>query len=157
MEELVDLVVAQPGISDYNYMNNGIWNPEITTRVCVDSTTAPNCRVCYANIRTLARFFPSENPRDLTISGSVYIIRDWRRIIRNIHSAIPAPDNNNKKDGIDASGRHIQEGEDGSGEFELTVGLASANNSTASGGTIDRLVTCLMTMVLASAGASFMV
>ena len=157
VEQFVDLVVTQSGVSDYNYINNGMWNPDITTPVCVDASTASNRRVCYAKIRALARFFRSENPLDLTISGSVYVIRDGRRVIRKLHNALPAPENNNKKDGVDASARRSKEEGNGSAQFGVTVGLASTSDSTVSGGTIESIVTCLTTMVVGAAGASLIV
>ena len=157
VEEFVDLVVAQSNVSSYNYINNRIRNPDITTPVCVDGSTASTRRVCYAKIRALARFFGSENPDDLTISGSVYVTRDGRRLIRNLHNDLPVPENNNNQDGIDASGCRVQEGENGSGAFGLTVGLGTVDDTTTSGGTVESMVACLMTMAVGAAGASLMV
>ena len=84
------------------------------------------------------------------------MIRDGRRVILNLNSALPVPENNNKEDSIDASGRRI-EVYNGSGKFGLTVGVASANDRAISGGIVGSIVTCLMIMTAGAVGTSLTV
>jgi len=152
VEEFVDLVVAQVGNSDYNFILNGQWNSDITTAVCTDSTEAPKRRVCYAKIRALPRFFSTETPRELTISGSVYVRRNGRRVRQILRRAIPATENNNEEDALYASSRRVQENLV-SGEFEVTIDLASADNSAASACAVGSTVAGLTSVVVGAAGA----
>ena len=78
VQEFVDLIVDQSDNTPYNFISNGLWNPDITTLVCVDGSTSVTRRVCYAKIRALARCFLSKNPSDLFIHGSVSVLRDGR-------------------------------------------------------------------------------
>jgi len=149
VEEFNNLVVAQSGISDYNYILNGLWNADITTPVCVDGLNVDQ-RVCYAKIRALARFFPSVTPPALTITGSVYVIRNGRRVRRKLHSALPVAEKQNKAVTVDAFGRRVQE-DDGNGNFKLTVGLAHADDSVVSGSSIESTAAALMTMAVGTA------
>ena len=152
VEEFLDLVVAQEDNTDYNFILNGQWNPEITTPVCVDSNTSSR-RVCYATIRALARFFSTENPSDLIIRGSVYVRRDGRRVRRILRSALPTTEKNNEEDDFYGSSRRVQENP-GSGEFEVKISLASTDNSAAAVCTVGRTVAGLMSVVAGAAGVA---
>ena len=46
-------------------------------------------RFSYYKKLALARFFDVSKPTDLTISGSVFVIRDGRRMHCNLHMALP--------------------------------------------------------------------
>jgi len=152
VEEFVDLEVAQEGNTDYIFIRNGQWNSDITTPVCVESTELVR-RVCYAKVRALARFFSTGKPSDLTISGSVYVRRDGRRVRRILRSALPTTENNNEEDTLYASSRRVLE-DPGRGEFKVNVGLASPDNSAASAFTVGSIVLGLMSVVV---GAALMV
>jgi len=152
VEEFVELVVAQEGNTDYNFIVNGQWNSDITTPVCADSNT-PGHRVCYATIRALARFFSTKKPSDLIIRGSVYVRRDERRVRRILRSALPTTDTHNEEDALYGSSRRVQE-DPGSGGFEVKVGLASTDNSAASACTVGSTVASLMSVVVGAAGVA---
>ena len=134
VEQFVDLVVAQDGVNDYNFIKNTLYNPDITSVECLEGSSASERRVCLAKIRALARFFEGEAPKDLTISGSIYVIRDGRRVRRNLRMGLPAPKNDNEEDHnalAVVAGRRDEEEEEGSGDFEVIVSLASADDSAA--------------------------
>lgn len=158
VEEFVNLIVDQDGSNNYNFILDTLYNPDITTPVCLEATTSHR-RVCYASIRVLARFFNSETPGDLTISGSVYVIRDGRRVRRNLHMALPATDE--EAASLDVSGRRVVEDEEGSGIFEVKVSLISTDDSTDDSVASDHIVggaaTGLMAMAVGAAGAALMV
>ena len=157
VEEFVDLTVAGEGVSDYNFILNTLYNPDITTPECLDATASER-RVCYAKIRALARFFKGEAPKDLTISGSVYVIRNGRRVRRNLRMGLPLPEKINEEEDnallLVSSRRDEEEEEEGSGKFQLQVSLASADDSAATpgGGTVVRsAVGGLMSMMIGAA------
>ena len=152
VEEFVDLVVAQGGTNDYNFIINGQWNPDITTPVCVVSSTSSR-RICYATIRALARFFSAETPSDLTIRGSVNVRRDGRRVRQILRSALPTTENDNEEDVLYGSSRRVQE-DPGSGEFDLKVDLESTDNSASSAGTVGSTIAGLMSVVVVAAGVN---
>ena len=130
VEEFLNLKVTQDGNVEYNFIKNSLWNPEITTPVCVDSANSGR-RVCYCKIIALARFFDVSEPTDLTISGSVFVIRDGRRVRRNLHMAPSLEMKNYKDDFLGASTRRAQEGEEGGGGFKVSVSLGSTKDSAA--------------------------
>ena len=154
VEEFVNLVVAQEGNSDYTFILNGLWISDITTPVYVDSTAASDRKFCYAKVHTLARFFPSVNPTDLTISEIVYVCHDERRVRQILRSDLPTSENNNKEDALYASTRRVQE-DTGSGEFEVKVGLAYVDNSAVYAYTIRSTTAGLISVVVV--GATLMV
>ena len=159
VEEFVDLVVAQEGLSDYNFILNTLYNPDVTTPECLDATSSER-RVCIAKIRALARFFEGAAPKDLTISGSVYVIRDGRRVRRNLRMGLPAPEKINEEadTALVASGRRDEEDEEGSGDFEVIVSLASTDDSAASNRIIGSTAAAgLVSMVVGAVGAALMV
>jgi len=151
VEAFDNLVVAQEGNTDYNFILNGLWNSDITTPACVDNTDDSKRRVCYAKIRALARFFSAETPLDLTISGSVYVRRDGRRVRRILRSALPNIENNNAEDALYASSRRVKENT-GSGTYAVNVGLASGDNSAASASTVGSTVAGLMSVTVGAVG-----
>jgi len=135
IEKFIDLNVSQDGgNSDYNYIKNALWNPDITTPKCIDGSTNGARRVCYAKIRALARFFEDEDPADLIISGSVLVIRDGHRVRRNLHIAFPTPVNKKTDKTLAVSARRTQaKGEESGGGFEVTIPLRSTSDSDAPG------------------------
>jgi len=154
VEQFVNLVVAQKGNTDYNFILDGKFNPDITTSICVDSTTHSDHRVCYAKIRALKHFFLVENPPDLTFGGGVNIIRDdGRRVRRILRSAPPNHEKNNEENALYASSRRVNE-DTISGDFEVKVGLASADNSASSACTIGSTSTRLMWAIAGAAGVT---
>ena len=153
VEEFVNLVVSQADNTDYNFILNGLWNPDITTPRCVDSTAALKARVCYAKVRTLARFFTTETPSDLIISGSVNVRTYGRRVRRILRSALPTTEKKNEDEDLYDSSRRVEE-DPGSGEFEVKVSLASADNSAASACTDGITISDLMSVVVGAAGVT---
>ena len=145
--EFLDLTVHQSGNTQYNFINNGVWNPAITTVECVDGVTSSDRRVCYAKIRILARFFSSGTPSDLFITGLVFVNRDGRRIMRKLRS--------NKND-LDGSSRRVEKN-NAKGEFELTIALENTNDSATSSGILESTPMRLMAMAVGAAGAALMV
>jgi len=136
VENFVDLKVSQDGgNSNYNYIKDSLWNRDITTpRACIDGTTKAR-RVCYAKIRALPHFFENEDPADLIISGSVLVVRDGREVRRNLHIALPTPEENKT---LAVSSRRVQaEGEKGIGHFEVKVSLRRAAGSAVPGFTAE--------------------
>jgi len=132
IESFIDLKVSQDGgNSDYNFIKNALWNPDITTSACIDGSTNGARWVCYAKIRALARFFVDKVPADLIISGSVLVIRDGRRIRRNLHIAFPTPVNKEADTTLAVSARRtLAEGKDSRGDFEVTIPLRSTSDSS---------------------------
>ncbi len=135
VEEFIQLKASQSGLSDYNYIFNSLWNDEITTPVCLDNANNGR-RVCYVKILALARFFSTATPTDLTISGRVFLIRDGRRVRRELRMALPAPPekNDGEEDTLAAStARRAQADgeEEGIGDFEVTASLGSSVDSAA--------------------------
>jgi len=125
VEEFNNILVSQGG-TPYNYIKNGLYNPEITTPVCLDGTGSNQGRVCYAKLVLLARFFPDNNPNDLTISGSVFVIRDGQRLRRNLQMSLSSPDMKKRKETgslVAGSARRINESKEGRGDFSLAVRL----------------------------------
>lgn len=155
VEEFFNLVVAQEGNSDYNFVKNRMWNPDITTVACVDGTTVSDRRVCYAKIRALAQFFSSGNPPDLTLSGSVYVRRDGRRVRQILRNVLPTSEKKNEEDALYASSHRLQEAT-GSGDFEVKVGLASGNDSAASDYNIGSTGAGLISSIIGAAGLALM-
>jgi len=153
VEEFVNLVVDQSNNTPYNFINNGLWNPDITTLVCVDGSTSTNRRVCYAKIRVLARFFQSQNLSDLSISGTVFVVRDGRRIMRKLHGILPSADKTNNINNLDISGRRVKEKVEG-GNFEVKIRLTNTNEDATSNGMVERTATSLISLV---AGAALLV
>jgi len=131
VEKFINLSVDQSDNTPYNFISNGLWNPDITTLVCVDGATSATRRVCYAKIRALARFFFSENPSDLSIRGTVFVVRDGRRMMRKLRNTLPSPDKTNNENSLNTSNRRVQENNE-KGEFELEIGLTNANVNAAS-------------------------
>ena len=145
VEEFVNLVVSQEETSEYNFILNRLYNPEVTTVTCTDndSTATSDRRVCYAKIRALAQFFSIGTPPDLTISGSVDVRRDGRRVRRILRNVLPTPEKNNEEDAYYASSRRLQEN-GGSGGFEVNIGLTPGHDSASNSG--------LMSVVVGAAG-----
>ena len=162
VERFDDLIVKQgeDNTNTYNFILNGMHNPDITTKNCVeDPNINSGRRVCYAKFRALARFFQTTDPEDLKIKGSVIVKRDGVRVRRNLRMALPAPEKVTEEDNHHAlavSGRRVEEDGEGSGEFDITVSLGSADGSAASGRTIGSGVAGLMSMAVGAAGAALM-
>lgn len=152
VEEFVDLVITQDGINDYNFITGTLYNPDITTPVCLDAT-ATQRRLCYASMRALARFFQSQSPTDLTISGSVNVIRDGRRVRRKLRMALPAAEMTNDETSLGVFGRRIEEEAEGRGKFEMNVSLTSGDDSA---GFFGGEATGLVSMAIGSAGLALM-
>ena len=160
--EFVDLVVAQVGLSsNYNFIKNTLYNPDITSVECLEGSSASERRVCLAKIRALARFFEGAAPKPLTISGSVYVIRDGRRVRRNLRMGLPAPEKIKEEEDHNAlavaAGRRDEEEEEGSGDFEVIVSLASADDSAAPGRIIGSAVGGLVSLAVGAAGTALVV
>ena len=154
VEEFDSLVVSQDGLSPYNFIKNTLYNPEITTLACVDGTGG-NRRVCYAEFVALPRFFAEADPTDLTISGSVFVVRDGARVRRSLRMALPAPEDNNAENALAVSGRRAQvEGEEGSGDFEVFASLESTADSAAPG--LTTAAAGLVSMAVGAAGEALM-
>jgi len=152
IEKFVDLSVSQDdGNSVYNYIKNALWNPDITTPACIDGSTNGARRVCYAKIYALARFFKDEDTTDLTISGSVSVILNERRVRRNLHIAFPMPVNRETDKTLAVSARRTQaKGGENSGDFELTIPLGSTSDSSTTATTAGTLV-ALVSMAIGAA------
>jgi len=122
VEEYVNIKASQAGVSDYNFMRNSVSNPDITSFECCDGPTAAARRVCFAKIRALARFFSGKDPPDLTITGSVFVTREERRLRnRNLRAGISAPKKTNEEDPLAPSDLHVEEHVDG--EFQVKISL----------------------------------
>ena len=133
VEEFSTLKVSQDGNTDYNFIKNSMYNPEITTPVCSSGTDANDRSVCIATIIALPRFFDAKDPADLTITGSVFVVRDSGRVRRNLRMALPAPEKESEDNVLAVASRRAQtEDGEGGGDFEVIVALASAADSAAS-------------------------
>ena len=155
VEEFNNLLVSQDGNTPYNFVKNTLHNPEITTLTCVKNGSRKGRRVCYAKFVALPRFFAEAEPNDLTISGSVFVVRDGARVRRSLRMALPAPKENNAEHALAVSGRRAQaEGEEGSGDFEVFASLESAADSAAPG--LTTAAAGLVSMVVGAAGETLM-
>ena len=128
VESFVNVAASQDGgVSNYNYMRDYLFNPEITsTPACVSDATTGR-RVCYVKIIALPRFFRATTPSPLTITGTVDLIRDdGRRVRRELRVALPAVPKNS--DALAVSTRRTQADgeEEGTGDFEVTASLRSS-------------------------------
>ncbi len=124
---------------------NSLWNDEVTTPVCLDNANNGR-RVCYAKILALARFFNTATPTDLTISGSVFLTRDGRRVRRDLRMALPSPHMMNDGEEEDApaasTARRVQ---------EMTVSLRSSVDSAAPNHIAEKASSVLVTMAVGAA------
>ena len=155
VEEFNNLVVSQDDITDYNFVKNTLHNPEITTLGCVEDGSSKGRRVCYAKFVALPRFFAKADPTDLTISGSVFVVRDGSRVRRSLRMTLPAPEDNNAENALSVSGRRAQaEGEEGSGDFEVFASLESTADSAAPG--LTTAAAGLVSMAVGAAGEALM-
>eukprot|EP00586_Coscinodiscus_wailesii_P022497 CAMPEP_0172518400 /NCGR_PEP_ID=MMETSP1066-20121228/290800_1 /TAXON_ID=671091 /ORGANISM="Coscinodiscus wailesii, Strain CCMP2513" /LENGTH=692 /DNA_ID=CAMNT_0013300785 /DNA_START=47 /DNA_END=2125 /DNA_ORIENTATION=+ len=156
VEEFFDLQVVQDNLTPYNYIKKSLWNPAITAPGCVDNGNG-NRRVCYAKVLALARFFAkSDNPPDLTFTGSVFVVRDGRRVRRNLHMALQAPEEEEKNKGgddivVSGNRRAQDDGGEGSGDFEVSVSLGLTDNSAASNLISGTVAIKLLLIILSAA------
>ena len=155
VEEFVDLIVDQSDSIPYNFIKNGLWNPDITTPVCVDGSTSVDRRVCYAKIRAFALFFQSQNPSDLTIRGTVFVVRDGRRVMRKLRNIVPFADRTNKESNLNISSRHVEENNRES-EFKLKVHLTDTNESAKSNGMVEGTATSLISTAIGATGVALL-
>jgi len=159
VEKFFNLKVSQTGRSDYNFITNSLWNPEITTPLCVDGdsdgTGGLIRRVCYAKIRALGLFFEELNEPNLIISGSMFVIRDGRRVRRNLHMALP--DAKNEEGDRDMTTRRAQEDGRGSSDFEVNVFLNAVDDSATPGLTGGATALGLVSILVGAAGTALMV
>jgi len=99
VEEIFNLKFSQNGNDEYNFVQNLLWNSEITTPACVDGENSGQ-RVYYCKKLALARFFDVSESTDLTISGSVFVICDGRRMRCNLHMALLTLEKKNNEEDL---------------------------------------------------------
>ena len=143
-----ELKVTQDGSDDYNFVKNKLFNPEITNIVC--NSDLPDGRVCSAEIILLSRFFSENQPSDLSIEGSVYLmfnngrVRERRNLLVNLPSS-----QKNKDDSIArVSSRHTEEDEEKQGSFSLQVGLSPQSSDQSAASYIYGTATSLVSMAI---------
>ena len=146
--------VRGPGIL-WACILGSLYNPDLTTISCVDAAKAGR-RACYVKVRALARSFQAEEPESLSITGSVNVVRDGRRVRRNLRMAVPAPDDKVEEDAAVPGDRRAEEAEEGSGAFELVVSLGTADDSSAAG-RFKSAAAGLVSMAVGAAGAALMI
>ena len=159
VEDIEDLVVSQGESNSYNFVLGTMYNPDVTTLSCVDGAKEGR-RVCYAKFRALARFFQQANPEALTITGSVNVVRDGRKVRRNLRMALPSPEEKTEEaeeaTNLAVPGDRRDEAEEGSGKFEVVISLGSADDSAASG-RFESVAAGLASMAVGAAGAALIV
>lgn len=158
VEEFNSLTVSQSGSDTYTYIRNMLFNPEITTIVCLDGATVMDDRICYVKIRLLATFFSEQNPTDLLIEGSVYVVRNGSRDEgRNLRINLPSSHENNDDSLTTASSNGRVETREGSGSFGLKVSLEGTRDDSSVSSSNYQSISGLVSMTVGTAGAAALV
>lgn len=153
MENFYNLFVSQAG-KPYNYMRNGLYNPDITNVVCLEGTSF---RVCYVKLVLLARFFTEENPTNLSMSGTLFVSRNDKEGRRNLHKSLSSPDEKEiEKDSLVAIPNRRAKST-GRGQFSLIVHLESNDKDESNAPLISGFgTTGMVSMTIGAVGATLL-
>ena len=159
VEEFFNLKVSQNGKSDFNFIVDFLWNPELTLiQFCMDGTGVGTggafLGVCYVKTLALAYLFDVKDPTDLIITGSVLVVCDNRRVHRSLRMDPSAPemDKGNEKHLLATSDRRaqVEDDEEGTGAFKLAASLGNPDSATR-GCTAGAKAVDFISMVLGAA------